>query len=198
MSTEENKTPGEEVEKQASPTPGKTVYTFARPVVINGVQKNSVEYRALTVGDMRKVNKGKTSNQTVRMIAFACGIAPTDVEEFKTRDFVALRSLIVDDLEEGAEIDYEPDDNEEIPVELSSPIKTEEGKTIKSVIVVELTTKQSLKAEKIAKGDDFETVFHRVRESCGLSSADLEKMTLEDFNKVGAAVSVFFTQNGKN
>lgn len=170
-------------------------YRFRKPVMINGVEKSSVSVRPLTVADMRRVNKGSAANQSVRMIAMACGIAPTDVEEFGSRVFVDLKGLVIDALQDIIPNDFVPDEEDVIMVELESPFDGDDGRKVGSVRVCELTTAQSISTEKAAKGDEFELVFLRVKASCGLSAAELERMSMADFTQVGAAVAVFFTPN---
>lgn len=170
----------------------KKEYVFTRPVVINGIEKLSVEYRRLNVGDLRQLSRVRGDDDAARMIARACGISPEDVGGMGTRDFVTLKGLILD--EQGdAEIEvFEPDDMGEITVCIEG-IESDAGVVIDRVVVHELTSSQSMQAEKVARGNEFELIFCRVRESCGMSSLDLEKMTMSDFRRVGAAVSVFFT-----
>ena len=182
-------------------TVGKMVFRFSKPVEINGVLTDSVEWRALTVGDLRAVNKLQGGNQVVGMIAKACGVSPDDVRNFKTRDFATLRQLVVGDVDEldegrGAEC-FEVNDEEEIVVSLNDvlTVSSPDGgvKEIDSVTVQELTTAETLRAEKLAKGNDFEMVYHRVRASVDLKSEVLDLMSKRDFSRVAQAVSVFFT-----
>lgn len=174
-------------------------YFFRKPVLINGVEKDSVDIRPLMVADMRRVNKGTVANQSVRMIAAACGVAPTDVEGFKSRDFVALKGEIIDALhDEGEGVDYVPNEDDVIVVELMTPIQLDSGAEITQVSVNELTTAQSISAERVARGDDFELVFMRMRASCGLSVGEMERMSMADFQRVGEALSVFFVPPEKS
>lgn len=176
----------------------KVLYKFIKPVMLNGVLSESVEYRALTVGDLRRVNKGSSSNQVVRMIALACGVSPEDVDGFKSRDLMTLRRAIVGDIDLGDDDDeespevFEPDAEDRIVVELEHPLTGKDGEPVKEVVLEELTTAQTMNAEKRAKGDQFDMVYNRVRYSSGLEPEVLDQMSKEDFKRVQLALSVFF------
>ena len=168
-------------------------YTFKKPVTLDGMPKERVSYRPLVVADIRRIGKSKQGSDEVRMVASACSLSPEDVENFGTRDFMALTRLIINTIDGDDIEDFAPDENDEIKVRLETPIESQEGKKIESLTIKELTTKQSLKAEKIAKGDQMETVFYRVLESCGLLASEMEKMSVRDYSRVTAAVAAFFT-----
>lgn len=176
----------------------KTLYRLIKPILINGIEMDSIEYRPLTVADLRLVNKSKTGNQVVRMLSIACGVSPEDVGNLKSRDLATLNKAVIgvwegdDDEDEDSKEVFTPNDDDTIVVDLIHPVQPPEGDAVTSVTLEELTTNETIKAEKKAKGNSFEMIYNRVKASSKLDDSVLGLLTLEDYRRIQLALSVFF------